>query len=77
VLFKNVSYFLSLTQKYLNFWPCKNSCFAGVWHDRLWPDEWTAVTADGKRSAQFEHTSGELKEISTLVIVVLLYLLIV
>jgi hypothetical protein len=48
-----------------------------VWHDRLWPDEWTAVTADGKRSAQFEHTSGELKEISTLVIVVLLYLLIV
>nr|AAM94922.1 putative methionine aminopeptidase [Oryza sativa Japonica Group] len=28
----------------------------GVWHDRLWPDEWTAVTADGKRSAQFEHT---------------------
>lgn len=21
-----------------------------------WPDEWTAVTADGKRSAQFEHT---------------------
>ena len=30
--------------------------FVGVWHDRLWPDEWTAVTADGKRSAQFEHT---------------------
>lgn len=29
---------------------------AGVWQDRLWPDEWTAVTADGKRSAQFEHT---------------------
>ncbi|TVU32061.1 hypothetical protein EJB05_23779 [Eragrostis curvula] len=28
----------------------------GVWQDRLWPDEWTAVTADGKRSAQFEHT---------------------
>jgi methionyl aminopeptidase len=28
----------------------------GNWHDRLWPDEWTAVTADGKRSAQFEHT---------------------
>ena len=21
-----------------------------------WPDEWTATTADGKRSAQFEHT---------------------
>ncbi|XP_004308462.1 PREDICTED: methionine aminopeptidase 1A-like isoform X2 [Fragaria vesca subsp. vesca] len=24
--------------------------------DRMWPDGWTAVTADGKRSAQFEHT---------------------
>jgi methionyl aminopeptidase len=21
-----------------------------------WPDGWTAVTVDGKRSAQFEHT---------------------
>ncbi|XWS77228.1 hypothetical protein CRYUN_Cryun01aG0243600 [Craigia yunnanensis] len=29
---------------------------AGVWHDQMWPDGWTAVTADGKRSAQFEHT---------------------
>ncbi|XVF73426.1 hypothetical protein PTKIN_Ptkin12aG0200900 [Pterospermum kingtungense] len=29
---------------------------AGVWHDRMWPDGWTDVTADGKRSAQFEHT---------------------
>ena len=28
----------------------------GVWQDQLWPDNWTAVTADGKRSAQFEHT---------------------
>lgn len=28
----------------------------GVWQDELWPDEWTAVTRDGKRSAQFEHT---------------------
>lgn len=24
--------------------------------DELWPDQWTAVTRDGKRSAQFEHT---------------------
>ena len=24
--------------------------------DRTWPDSWTAVTADGKLSAQFEHT---------------------
>ena len=22
----------------------------------MWPDKWTAVTEDGKRSAQFEHT---------------------
>lgn len=28
----------------------------GVWRDRTWPDNWTAVTEDGKRSAQFEHT---------------------
>ena len=28
----------------------------GVWQDEFWPDEWTNVTADGKRSAQFEHT---------------------
>jgi methionyl aminopeptidase len=24
--------------------------------DVLWPDQWTAVTCDGTRSAQFEHT---------------------
>jgi methionyl aminopeptidase len=24
--------------------------------DVLWPDQWTSVTRDGKRSAQFEHT---------------------
>jgi methionyl aminopeptidase len=29
---------------------------AGVHKDILWPDDWTAVTADGQRSAQFEHT---------------------
>lgn len=23
--------------------------------DELWPDNWTAVTRDGRRSAQFEH----------------------
>lgn len=28
----------------------------GTWKDVLWPDNWTAVTGDGKRSAQFEHT---------------------
>ncbi|KAJ1458787.1 peptidase M24, structural domain-containing protein [Pelagophyceae sp. CCMP2097] len=28
----------------------------GVWNDQTWPDQWTAVTADGERSAQFEHT---------------------
>uniref|UniRef100_A0A1X7UF24 Methionine aminopeptidase n=1 Tax=Amphimedon queenslandica TaxID=400682 RepID=A0A1X7UF24_AMPQE len=28
----------------------------GVWHDVTWPDNWTAVTSDGKLSAQFEHT---------------------
>lgn len=29
---------------------------AGEWKDVHWPDEWTAVTKDGERSAQFEHT---------------------
>jgi methionine aminopeptidase len=28
---------------------------AGSWRDVTWPDGWTAVTSDGKRSAQFEH----------------------
>jgi methionyl aminopeptidase len=28
----------------------------GDWHHRMWDDGWTAVTADGKRTAQFEHT---------------------
>ncbi|KAH7429700.1 hypothetical protein KP509_09G062200 [Ceratopteris richardii] len=29
---------------------------AGNWRDKMWPDGWTAVTTDGKWSAQFEHT---------------------
>ncbi len=28
----------------------------GSWQHKLWNDGWTAVTADGKRTAQFEHT---------------------
>lgn len=28
----------------------------GGWQDVHWPDDWTAVTKDGSRSAQFEHT---------------------
>jgi methionyl aminopeptidase len=28
----------------------------GSWRHRLWDDNWTAVTADGSRTAQFEHT---------------------
>jgi methionyl aminopeptidase len=28
----------------------------GTWRHVLWDDGWTAVTADGKRTAQFEHT---------------------
>ena len=28
----------------------------GGYRDVLWPDNWTDVTADGSRSAQFEHT---------------------
>jgi methionyl aminopeptidase len=29
---------------------------AGTWDCRIWSDGWTAVTADGLRTAQFEHT---------------------
>lgn len=28
----------------------------GTWVDTTWPDDWTAVTKDGRRSAQFEQT---------------------
>lgn len=28
----------------------------GTWRCSIWPDNWTTVTADLKRSAQFEHT---------------------
>lgn len=28
----------------------------GTWRDVTWPDDWTAVTEDGKLSAQFEQT---------------------
>ena len=28
----------------------------GSYRDLTWPDDWTAVTIDGERSAQFEHT---------------------
>jgi methionyl aminopeptidase len=28
----------------------------GSWQHRMWNDDWTAVTTDGKRTAQFEHT---------------------
>uniref|UniRef100_A0A8C6VYL4 Methionine aminopeptidase n=1 Tax=Nothobranchius furzeri TaxID=105023 RepID=A0A8C6VYL4_NOTFU len=30
--------------------------YASGWQDETWPDGWTAVTRDGKWSAQFEHT---------------------
>ena len=28
----------------------------GSWQHVMWPDGWTAVTSDGRRTAQFEHT---------------------
>jgi len=28
----------------------------GSYRDKTWPDHWTSVTQDGKRTAQFEHT---------------------
>ncbi len=41
----------------------KGMCFTiepminlGSWRDKMWPDDWTSATVDGKLSAQFEHT---------------------
>ena len=28
----------------------------GSYRDKTWPDDWTSVTVDGSRAAQFEHT---------------------
>ena len=28
----------------------------GTWQHKMWDDDWTAVTSDGRRTAQFEHT---------------------
>ncbi|KAL8829882.1 MAG: hypothetical protein Q9191_001751 [Dirinaria sp. TL-2023a] len=28
----------------------------GTYRDKTWPDDWTSVTIDGSRTAQFEHT---------------------
>ncbi len=28
----------------------------GSYKDKTWPDDWTSVTQDGTRTAQFEHT---------------------
>lgn len=28
----------------------------GSYRDKTWPDDWTSVTTDGSRTAQFEHT---------------------
>ena len=29
---------------------------SGEWRHKMWGDDWTAVTSDGSRTAQFEHT---------------------
>ena len=28
----------------------------GAWREKMWDNGWTAVTLDGRRTAQFEHT---------------------
>jgi methionyl aminopeptidase len=35
---------------------CRVSIYSYTAKALTWPDEWTATTMDGKRSAQFEHT---------------------
>ena len=43
--------FASNTRPHQSFQVCEGSPEV-----RIWPDGWTAVTADGSRCAQFEHT---------------------
>ena len=41
----------------------------GAWREKMWDNGWTAVTADGRRTAQFEHTlvvTGDGVEVLTL-----------
>lgn len=45
-----------LSKYALNVYKLGPLLYAGGWQDETWPDGWTAVTRDGKRSAQFEHT---------------------
>ena len=52
---------VSLDMLLLGVLICPDTCVVltrspGGWQDETWPDGWTAVTRDGKRSAQFEHT---------------------
>lgn len=59
VLFCTVDkFFISLWGTVCYLKPVQKSpfMFSGGWQDETWPDGWTAVTRDGKRSAQFEHT---------------------
>lgn len=35
---------------------CKMLNLGSNWSEVHWPDNWTATTVDGKRSAQFEET---------------------
>lgn len=37
-------------------WSFQSVFIIGTWRDVLWNDNWTSVTEDGQRSAQFEHT---------------------
>ena len=42
---------------FLAYWSGQRALInEGSWRDSLWKDGWTVVTADGRRSAQFEHT---------------------
>ena len=35
---------------------CVPMIAVGAWQHRIWDDQWTAVTVDGRSTAQFEHT---------------------
>ena len=45
----------------------------GVWTDQTWPDNWTAVTTDGKLSAQVYLTITLLLKYATKLIAIYLF----
>ena len=49
-------YFIQITLVFAGNDRQRGTSTLGTYQFHMWDDDWTAVTADGKRTAQFEHT---------------------